>query len=404
MSKKHVFCTIASANYLARVEVLLASLRTQQPDAECRILVCEGPAQVAALSRETGTDFITPEQVCPHWRHMAFYYDVTEFNTALKPFLIEHLFSLGYESVVYLDPDIEIFATLLPIVTLLETHDLVLTPHISRPLRMDGHNPAIDDIVRAGQFNLGFIGIAAGDETFAALKWWQDVLLEHCIFDARHRFFVDQFWADILPSFIQKFQCLRESGYNMAYWNVFQRELRREDGRWMTDDGPLRFFHFSGLAKDDPSRVSIHQDRVTAPPGTPLHDLLIHYHDRLANTNWNRYDMHPYTFATYADGSVVSAEDRRKFLLLPASERAEFGDPFSRPQALRAICKLDFDDLDPRHLMFGLRYRRWLRQWRQLYREFRATMHKRGVWFTLFASGRFVTRSLVRMFMATRPK
>lgn len=402
MSRRLAYCTIASANYLSRVEVLLSSMKSQNPDAQCHVLLCEGPEEVAVLSQDTGIPFLSPHQVCPQWQHMAFYYDIIEFNTALKPFLIEHLFHQGYDAVIYLDPDIEIFGSLQSIEDLLDTYDLVLTPHICRPLAIDGHKPAIDDIVRAGQFNLGFVGLAASSDSLAALSWWQEVCTEHCLFHARHRFFVDQFWADILPSFIQEFHCLRDPGCNMAYWNVFQRQLRHENGRWLADGGDLRFFHFSGLSKEDLTLVSIHQNRVTAPPGSPLHELLSHYGARLVATDWHRYSGRPYSFATYDDGLAIQREDRKKFLMLSKQERDSIGNPFAQPLVVRSIKKIDFEDLDPRHLIFGLRVRRWLHYGKQLYREFRSSLRRRGLLLTVHVVARFLSRGLNRTFKNIR--
>ncbi|HYD82310.1 MAG TPA: hypothetical protein VEC06_21095 [Paucimonas sp.] len=392
MNQKIAYCTIASANYLARVEVLKSSLREHNPDAELHILLCERPDICRTLATEAGHAFVSPDQVCRHWLHMAFYYDITEYNTALKPFLIEYLFDQGYSAVIYIDPDIEIFGSLQPVEGLLELHALVLTPHVCLPMAMDGLKPGIDDIVRAGQFNLGFIALADGDESRSALKWWQNVCLEHCIFDGRHRFFVDQFWADILPSFIQKFHCLRDSGYNMAYWNVFQRDLQYVDGHWRADGGELRFFHFSGLSKQDLTRVSVHQNRVTAPIGSPLHTLLSHYVERIGAASWSRHNGHPYSFGFYANGEPVSSEDRRKFLLLPREERDEIGDPFQQASAIRNIKRIDVDSLDERRILFAYRLRRYANQIGLLWREYVRSLKTKGVVLTHLAVWRFLSR------------
>jgi hypothetical protein len=392
MNQKIAYCTIASANYLSRVEVLETSLRANNPDANLHVLLCEQPEICSSLELETGHAFISPEQVCGDWLHMAFYYDITECNTAFKPFLLEFLFKQGYTSVVYIDPDIEIFGSLKPVEKLLNEYDLVLTPHVSRPLPLDGLKPRIDDIVRAGQFNLGFIGIADSEESRAALKWWQHVCVEHCIFDARHHFFVDQFWADILPSYIQKFYCLRDSSYNVAYWNVFQRDLKYDGQNWTTDCGELKFFHFSGFSKNDLTRVSVHQNRVAAPVGSALHSLLLHYLERIGSAKWTLYNNYPYSFGVYKNGDSIATTERKKFLLLSREERKEIGNPFDQGPVIRGLICIDVAQLNRHRLLFGYRLRRYADYVARLQKEYVQTVRSKGFLLAHFMAFRFLYR------------
>jgi hypothetical protein len=45
-------------------------------------------------------------------RAMALYYNVTEFSTALKPWVLEAALAQSSRPVLYLDPDIEVFGRL----------------------------------------------------------------------------------------------------------------------------------------------------------------------------------------------------------------------------------------------------------------------------------------------------
>jgi hypothetical protein len=83
-------------------------------------------------------------------------------------------------------------------------------------VEVDGLRPGIDDTIRAGVYNLGFIGISGSDEARRALRWWRGVCRDYCYFGADHRYFVDQFWAAALPAFIQRFHCLRDPGCNVS--------------------------------------------------------------------------------------------------------------------------------------------------------------------------------------------
>jgi hypothetical protein len=339
---KVVYCTIACANYLGRVRVLEESLVRHNPGAELRILLCERPEVCNEISGAAGRQFYSPADVgCDNWLHMAFYYNVVEFCTALKPFFIEKLVKEGFGAVIYLDPDIEVFGSLEEAERLAAGYDIVLTPHVCRPLEDDGRRPAMEDHIRTGQFNLGFIAVSGGGESLEALRWWQRVCIDRCIQDESHgRYFVDQFWADIFPSLVEKTCVLRDSGYNVAYWNVLQRDLRFDDGRWSVDGCDLRFFHFSGLATDDLSRVSVYQNRVTAPPGSELHDMLSQYQKNIDAADWAAFSLREYSFSRYSGGELVADGDRKNFLLLDPIERKEIGDPFGRFESIRGIVRI----------------------------------------------------------------
>ncbi|MHB1620144.1 MAG: hypothetical protein ACYCTY_09220 [Sulfuricella sp.] len=376
---KIAYCTIASANYLPKVRVLEESLAAHNPGASFHMLLCERPEVCRSLSKEVDRAFISPDEVCPDWLQMAFYYDITEYNTALKPYLLEYLLERGYDAVFYFDPDIEIFGSLAQLESLAENYDLILTPHVCQPMPLDGLKPGIDEIIKAGQFNLGFIGMGDSTEAKKALHWWKEVCLEHCLFDGQRGLFVDQFWAAALPSFIQKFHCLRDSGCNMAYWNVFQRMLGIENGRWMTDCGELKFFHFSGLS-ENLSQVSRHQNRVTAPSGSPLHEILAGYRERIRNNEWSRYARHAYSFGQYSDGQTISFDERRLFLQLSRVQRNVIGDPFANRIKTQA-----FLSESPRVARLSL------------YREYLATVHTKGVISANLAAIRFIAMKLARV-------
>lgn len=328
-------CTIASANYLPRVRVLQQSLQKFHPELRLHVLLCEKPQEIPKLSLEANYEFISPEQVCSDWPSLAFRYDITEFNTALKPFLLEYLLSNHCDAIIYLDPDIEIFSSLQPLLDLFDSHDLILTPHVCRPMDVDGKRPGIDSIIRAGIYNLGFIGLADGPESRAALLWWQKVCHEYCYFDATHLYFVDQFWAAALPAFIQRFHSLRDPGYNLAYWNIFQRELKKVGSQWLVDDVDLRFFHFSGLPVEL-HLVSKHQDRVVAKIGSDLHEMLAGYKDRVSQNDWSRFGSFLYSLSEYTDGSAITRTERRAFGEMSEEKKAHLPDPFLHPKELHA--------------------------------------------------------------------
>ena len=94
---------------------------------------------------------------------MAALYNVLELSTAVKPWLLRHLLNVrGCETLAYLDPDIEVHDSLGEIEALLHEHHLVVTPHLTAPMPRDGLKPVETDILIAGAYNLGFVGMTPG--------------------------------------------------------------------------------------------------------------------------------------------------------------------------------------------------------------------------------------------------
>ena len=75
-------------------------------------------------------------------------------------------------------------------------------------------------------------------------------------------YFVDQRWMDLAPGLIPSLFVLRDPGYNVAYWNLSSRDVRRTGDGYTVNGRPLRFFHFSGYDPAQPQLLSKHQDRI----------------------------------------------------------------------------------------------------------------------------------------------
>ena len=152
---------------------------------------------------------------------MAASYDVMELSTAVKPWLLRHLLERPeVEAVAYLDPDIQVFASLEEIERRAQRHDVVLTPHFTAPLPRDGRKPSEEDILDAGSYNLGFIALGAGTTAHELLDWWSERLENDCLNDPSNGHFVDQRWIDLAPGLWPGIDVLRETTYNIAYWNL----------------------------------------------------------------------------------------------------------------------------------------------------------------------------------------
>ena len=308
-------CTIIAKNYLAYARVLAESYARQHPDSKFYVLIiddAEGYVDAAAEPFE----LVTPGDLdIDGFERMAVIYDVLELSTAVKPWLLRWLLARSDgRGALYLDPDMLVQEPLTELFALIERHKLVLSPHSLEPMPRDGKRPNEQDILIAGVYNLGFIGIGSGKFADELLDWWSERLESDCIIDPERGFFVDQRWMDFVPGMAESFHLLRDPGFNVAYWNLTARPVSRRDGRWyVKGDVPLRLFHFSGFDPTRPHVLSKHQDRIRLGDHPDVAELCRRYADELISHGALEVAGLPYSYASTASGFPINKVMRRFF-------------------------------------------------------------------------------------------
>ena len=254
-------CTIVAHNYVPLARILADSFLDHHPEATFYIVVVDRPIDARLLRGErfqvlpiTEIDF-SPDTFEP----MATMYDVTEFATSVKPFALRQLLR-DHECVMYIDPDIKLYQRLDPLIESTFEAGWSLTPHCLKPIPQDGTSPTEREIMQSGVYNLGYVGVARKALPF--LDWWCERLRRHAIIEPEQQLFTDQRWVDLaVPLFSPHIE--QSPAYNVAYWNIDQRRLWHDGEKYMVDDEPLGFFHFSGYDPDMPYWLSKYF------PGTP---------------------------------------------------------------------------------------------------------------------------------------
>lgn len=322
---KNCVVTIVSGNYLAYARVLRESLQVTNQDFDFRVLIVDRKTSLLEQSvKESGLHVTYAEDLPLQDLERLFYkFDIVELNTALKPTFLKQTLRIGYEKVLYLDPDIRVFAPLVPVLNALNNADIVLTPHTLAPV-MDDMRPSDVDFLRTGAYNLGFIGLKASDQTNAMLDWWESRCLGMGFNDPAFGIFVDQKWIDLVPCYFSSVHVLRNPGCNVAYWNLHEREVSRDSKGFNVNRQPLIFFHFSGVVPSNNLILSKHQTRHNLKPGSALHDLVNDYCAALMRLGHKKYSEFPYSFASLDDGSIISSTMRRALLVVPYEEQQPF--------------------------------------------------------------------------------
>ncbi|RVT92303.1 tetratricopeptide repeat protein [Rhodovarius crocodyli] len=324
------FCTIASANYMAQVLALRDSLAEHHPEA--RFILCLAERELPP-NLPAGLEVILAGQLgIPDFQGFAFRYSILEFCTALKPYLLRLLLGrCGFASAVYLDPDMLALARMDEVTERLwRDAALVLTPHLRRPAV--GHMAPTDlSIMRAGTFNLGFIGASSRPEALALLDWWADHLLLNCLAMPEEGLFVDQKFMDLMPGFTGALHVERHPGLNLAYWNLSEHSLTRHGDFWQVDGQALQLFHFSGYDPQVPDRLSRHTGLFAPIRDEALRALTDRYAALMARHAQEDWRGHGYAFGHFASGARIPAMARRLHLERYTGWRE---DPFAMFEAV----------------------------------------------------------------------
>jgi len=241
-----VFCTIVDRNYLAQARVLVESFRNHNNRHDFVVLVIDGDAEDQEYLRDARVLLLNnlslPEELSIESRS---YYDVVEFATALKPYLLQHLLlSSDYSTCTYLDPDILVYSSLSEICELTLEHEILLTPHRLTPSNINRNSGEIA-FLKYGIFNLGFISVSKN--AIPMLNWWGERLIRFGTRFPTENFFTDQKWIDFVPALF-KCHVLKDPTLNLAPWNIDERLLSKLDNVICVGNIPLKFIHFSQMS------------------------------------------------------------------------------------------------------------------------------------------------------------
>lgn len=312
MSEVHCF-TSASFAYLDRVRVLVETLRRHHPDWIFWLCLVdsEPPGFSIDLKKERIDRIVRVEELgIPGLIPWLFTHDVVELCTAVKGPMLSKLLDLGAPKVVYLDPDIAILNSLSEIDMLLDSHDIILTPHQLGPdIELSTVRDNEIGSLKHGVYNLGFLAVSGTAEGKRFAAWWSDRLLHFCFDDIPGGLFTDQRWCDLAPAFFAGLHILRDSGYNVASWNLSNRPISiGEDGEIRAADKLLRFFHFTKVTWVGELMLERYAgDRIE------VFELMNWYRRRLAEHAVIGIPEGWWYYGSYADGTPIPREHRRLY-------------------------------------------------------------------------------------------
>lgn len=244
---RHIF-TICDYAYLDRALVLAKSVELHEPGVRFTVALLQDHKDLhARASQQSGADIQLVETVLARSELESLgRMSVVERATALKPMLLSRLLRSS-DKVIYLDPDMKVYACLSAAWRALDSHPLVVTPHLLLPClprpSTIGHEV---DALRFGTFNMGFIGGSHCGRGNFILEWLSRRTTAFSTEDTRQGLFTDQKWLNLATVMFPEIEVLANSGYNVASWNLHERQIEVCPRGLYTHLGdPLTIFHFS---------------------------------------------------------------------------------------------------------------------------------------------------------------
>lgn len=320
--------TSVTKSYLPKARVLAKSVKHFHPDWKFVLLYSDDTPAGFNLEAEPFDEILTIDQLgIPNWKGWAFQHTVVELCTAVKGRAAEILAARpDVDKVMYIDPDIRVYNSLSELESMLDEHEILLTPHL---LDAETDLSAIQDneisALKHGVYNLGFFAARASGQGLDFIRWWSSRLISFCRDDIPGGLFTDQRWCDLAPAFFSKLCIVRDRGYNVATWNIAHRHLTKDvNGTLLVAGVPLRFYHFTSYDSGDGLGMLMRY----AADQTIAHELWDDYGKELVAAGQKDEKLRGWLYGQFDNGEKIPNEVRRLYRARKDVQQA-FPDPYS---------------------------------------------------------------------------
>ncbi|MFT3667265.1 MAG: hypothetical protein QM795_01430 [Pseudoxanthomonas sp.] len=324
---KTVVFTSAAVNYLPKVRKLCASIKKFHPEFEVVFALSDKVWDGIDMENEPIDRIVSLDQLDIEDRvRWAFFHDIVELSTAIKPFVLKQLLAEeGVERVLYFDPDMVLFSRLDDLLERLDASSIVLTPHQTSPeTTLDAIMDNEISSLKHGVYNLGFLGVRPTNEGKRFAQWWADRIYHFCVADIPRGLFTDQRWIDLVPAFFDEVGILKSPRFNVATWNLTTREMTGNDEDGFRIDGePLGFYHFTGF---DSGAHKVMADK-NAAGNRSVSDIVGWYAKETRFDAEDPASGRSWAYGAYSDGSPIPRPHRRLYRARPDLQQA-YADPF----------------------------------------------------------------------------
>jgi hypothetical protein len=290
--------TICANNYLAHAQTLAKSFKEYHPETNFFVAILDEPNEIIDYKALGADQIIWVHELFPELvNELKDTYSIAELSTVVKPKLFNYFFEENFKSVFYIDPDIKVFSRFNEVLRILGNHDVVLTPHICSPTGDQGH-PQDKDLMRTGIYNLGFLAMNKSTQTISFIEWWDKRVRAYGYHDLKNGFFYDQIWLGYAPAFLDKVCILRHLGYNIANWNLHEREIINSNEQYFVNDleTPVAFFHFSHFKMENLPELASYNQNYNLENRPDLKKIYSEYKSDLIKNGYKKLNEIDYKF------------------------------------------------------------------------------------------------------------
>ena len=237
--------SVSTRNYLYRARVLFDSVAEYLPEAHQIVCCVDQVGQGSDFSKDSFEIVEAASLGVPRYGHLALALHPTALCCLLKPHAVHFAFQdPAISKVIYIDNDMPLYRKPVEILTALETASCVLTPHHLSPLPA-GSIPDEQALQSFGIFNAGIFGFRRCDESMKFLAWWAEWMLDPRRFHFQSGY--DQVWLNYVPVYCPNYAVMRDPSYNVAFWNLVERNLKLKEDGFFCGEKKLTTFHFSNF-------------------------------------------------------------------------------------------------------------------------------------------------------------
>ena len=321
------YFTSITANYFAKARVLCKTLKKYNKEAKFVLGISDSIPDFVELSEEPFDEVLEAKNLKQIENKDSFFFKhtVTELCTAVKPLMAYEIIQKeDADSVIYLDPDIAVFDSLNELENMFSEGSILLTPHQLVPEKEDIYIRENEILfLKRGTYNFGFFGVKKDEQGLSFLNWWADRLKNYC-FDDNYEvldelthdgllgLFTDQKWADLIPSYFDKYKIIREPGYNVCTWNLSGRTVKIKGDKIFVNNKPLYFFHFSGF-DSGAHHNELRKSLTYYPHNSDVQKLSLWYEEQLKQNGQKVFEKIQWENTKYSNGEVIKNFERKLF-------------------------------------------------------------------------------------------
>jgi hypothetical protein len=260
---KHYLYTSINLNYLGRALTLARSLGNYDSSFHFVLVVVEPVHELSSDEIEkirnidggrTFHEVLTLKDIDTRDIKGFENYSVIEMCTSIKGKVSTELLERSDSAyVTYLDPDLYFYDSINHIRKAHKEFDVLLTPHIINPPLNNSviWNDEVFGTLRHGVFNLGFVSFKKSNYSLRVSRWWADRLNVSCSSNYSSGVFTDQKWWDLSPVYFPEISIVKNFGWNMAPWNLEERNLVSLNPPILSNGEALIFFHYSKFPSNE---------------------------------------------------------------------------------------------------------------------------------------------------------